>query len=329
MQVVLIDGRNACYKNAYVGRHLRSGDGEETGAIHGVLMGLQAIKHKMPDAKFVVVWDGLNTAHSWRNKLFPDYKSNRRGELPADVKALRASVNRQIGQIKTLFDAISVAQIEIAELEADDVVGILSEKCVARGWPVSIYSSDQDYLQLMPFGARIMPHASGNFIQERDIAAKWHCSSADLLKLRALLGDKSDGIPRAVSGVGPVAAARYIEAGVDPSVELFSTLPRQTRMEAERLESYWPTIHMNWCLMKIVRSCSDPALPASVVPQVVTATRRVLKELASTAPRSRESYDAMIALFAGMDLSSAMENRREIWRLQAVRDGNSQRAKIN
>jgi 5'-3' exonuclease len=288
-----------------------------------------ALKHRFANAKFVVAWDGMDTIHSWRNKLFPAYKSNRRGELPTEVKELRASVNRQIGQIKKLFDVIGVSQLEIPQLEADDVVGILTEKCAAHSWPVSVYSSDQDYLQLIPFGVDILISATGGYVREQDLFSKWRCGSGDLLKLRALLGDKSDGIPRAVPGVGPVAAARYIADGVDPSVEMFDALPRQVRMDAERLQSYWPTIHMNWRLMRIIRSCNDPELPAAVVPQVVTATRRMLKELAHSGDRCRDSYNEMVEIFANMDLSVAMDNRSQIWRLQVVKDCDVHHIKIN
>ena len=177
-------------------------------------------------------------------------------------------VGDQIKAIRKLFDAIGVTQIEIDRLEADDVIGILSEKCAAHSWPVTIYSNDQDYLQLMTFGVDILRSANEPKVTEKDVKSKWHCGSDKLLKLRALLGDVSDGIPRAVSGVGPVAAAHYIGYGVDSSIPSFNLLPRHVREHAQRLESYWPTIHMNYRLMRILRSCNDPEMPVDLMTHV-------------------------------------------------------------
>ena len=160
--------------------------------------------------------------------------------------------------------------------------------------------------------------ATGPVMKEIDIHNKWRCSSGDLLKLRAILGDHSDGIPRAVSGVGPVAAARYIEAGVDPALPAFADLERSTRLDSERLESYWATIHMNWRLMRILRSCNDHELERGVAMEALAATRRVLLELENPVKRVRAAYDSMLEIFADLDLSVAIENRQEIWRLQVV-----------
>lgn len=320
MQVILLDARNSMYRYAHTGRNLHASSGQQTGAIHGLLMGMLALKKRFTDCKFVVVWDGADTVNSWRGKIFPEYKANRLRGVTEEIKLLRASVTSQLNLAKDLFTVVGISQIEIARLEADDVIGILSEKCAGHSWPVSIYSNDQDYLQLMVHGVAILKGAVEPKVTERDIKAKWSCGIVDLLKLRALLGDQSDGIPRAVSGVGPVAAAHYINWGVDPSVRAFAGLPRAVREQAVRLESYWPTIHMNWRLMRILRSCSDPDMPQDMVQPVTVETRRVLKELSRPAVRESERYQALLRMFAEMDLSVAMENRHDIWRLQAVPD---------
>lgn len=318
MHVILIDGRNSLYRYAHTGKNLKAADGRATGGIHGLLSGMLALKHRYKDAKFVVVWDGDDTNNSWRNRLFPGYKSNRRTGMTEELAALRASVNVQLEAVKKILEGIGVSQCEVPQLEADDVVGILASKCMARRWQTTVYSSDQDYLQLMPFGVGILTMATGPMMKELDIRSKWRCSSDNLLKLRAILGDHSDGIPRAVSGVGPVAAARYIEAGVDPSQVSFADLDRSARMDSERLKSYWPVIHMNWRLMRILRSCNDHELERDVALAAVAEVRRVVAELDNPVQRVRAAYDEMLAIFADLDLSVAIENRQAIWRLQVV-----------
>jgi 5'-3' exonuclease len=318
MHVLIIDGRNALYRFAHVGKNLKAADGRDTGGVHGLLMGMLAMKRRFPDAKFVVVWDGGDINNSWRNKLFPDYKSNRRVGVTAELMVLRSSVNIQIDVVRKILDGIGVSQLEVAQLEADDMVGILSAKCMSHRWQTTVYSSDQDYLQLMPYGVGILPLATGPLVKELDIRQKWRCSSDNLLKLRAILGDHSDGIPRAVSGVGPVAAARYIDAGIDSSLPRFADLPQSARLDSERLKSYWPVIHMNWRLMRILRSCNDHELERDVALAAVAEVRRVVAELDNPVQRVRAAYDEMLAIFADLDLSVAIENRQAIWRLQVV-----------
>jgi len=318
MQIIVIDARNMCYKFGYVGKDLTSSTGERTGAIHGVLMGMSALKRHYPDAKFVVVWDGMDTNHTWRVGVFPEYKAARREPPSPEQAQLRASVLKQIVLIQQMLQAVGVVQIEVPRLEADDVIGILSEKLTARGWPVTVYSSDQDYLQLIPFGVMVITSASAMPVSAQAVQYKWKCQPEDLLKLRALLGDTSDGIPRAVSGVGPVAAAKYIALGVDPSVPNFDGLPRTVREQAERLRPSWPKIHQNWRLMKILRSCHDPDFPKELAGPVTVETRRVLRELAGPVDRDTALYERMLSQMAALDLHQAIANRREIWNLQTT-----------
>lgn len=318
MLVILVDGRNACYRFGWAGRSLHASDGSDTGAVHGMMLSLVGMKYRHPGAKFAVVWDGLKTRNSWRVKLFPDYKACRNENPSPEQQAIRKSVGAQIGIIKNLLDSAGVPQIEIDELEADDVIGILSEKCQSRGWSVSIYSNDQDYLQLMPYGVSILTAASGAPISDRDVSGKWKCGCADLLKLRALLGDKSDGIPRPVSGVGPVAAAKYIACGVDPSLPRFEMMDRVVRQEAERLCAVWPRVHLTWRLMRILRYANDPEMPDVLATRTVVETRRVIRELSLPAARAREHYLEMIEIMSSMGLDSAIQNRGQIWNLNSV-----------
>ena len=89
-------------------------------------------------------------------------------------------------------------------------------------------------------------------------------------------------------------------------------------MDSERLESYWATIHMNWRLMRILRSCNDHELERDVALEALAETRRVVVELENPVQRVRAAYDSMLQTFADLDLSVAIEHRRDIWNLQTV-----------
>lgn len=320
MRIICCDARNALYRFGWTGKTLKADSGQDTGALHGLLGGLLALKRRFADAKFVVVWDGELAHQSWRDSLFPEYRANRRGEITDQVRALRASVNSQVKIAKRLLTVIGVSQIEVPEMEADDLIGIMTEKCAARGWQVAVYSSDQDYLQLMAFGVSVFTSAAGAAVRESDVMRKWRVGTDRLLAVRAMLGDKSDGIPHAVSGVGPVAAASYIQRGVDPSISNFDDMPRAVREDCMRLRAAWDRVHRNWRLMRILRSCTDSELPAELQTHLTRETRRVLKELASTPGSLTADYQEFLSLTGSLDMLQAIANRAELWRLQQVRD---------
>jgi|GEM_PF-4184248 len=319
MIVVLIDGRNSMFRFGWVGRNLSSASGVDTGALHGLLGGMQALKRRFPTCRFVVCWDGKRNYDGWRAKIFPGYKANRRPEsITAEQQAVRAKISAQIGNVKKLLTLIGVSQIEIPELEADDVVGVLSDKLISSGHQSYIFSNDQDYFQMVARGAKILYATGQPFIEEKHIRYKFRCSAADVLKVRALIGDKSDGIPRAVPGVGPISAAKYVEAGIDPSVSSFADLPRTARENAARIERYWSTVHLNWRLMRILSSCSDHELDPALSARFSLETRRVLKELRASIQHKKSDYELFLKMLAELDMREALSERHNIWHLQTI-----------
>ena len=316
MKVFLINGQNALYRFQWVGKNLHAANGQSTGGIHGMLTGMMVIKRRHPGARFVVAWDGIAARQSWRSAIYPDYKKRRDENPSEDLKALREAVLAQMKATKAMLTAVGIPQIEIDELEADDVIGVMADACLRSGWEVVVYSSDKDYQQLMCDGVKILVSASGAFLTENDVRSKFRCGSADLLKVRAFLGDPSDCIPRAVPGVGPVAAARYVAAGVDPSERHFNDLPQSVRLGAQRIEPYWKVLHRNYRLMRIMRNVED--LPSAYTVETVELKEKTLmagRALQKPPARSEDRYEKVLAMCGEMNLMSVLENRHELWRL--------------
>lgn len=318
MKVVCIDARNALYRYAHTGRNLHARSGQDTGAVHGLLQGMLAIKKRMPDAKFVVVWDGKDADKSWRHRIFPEYKANRKVKPSPELVALRASVNSQIGIVRELFDGIDVCQADVNELEADDLVAMIAYGVAIDHGEAFIYSSDQDYHQMLAHGVGILTGATDPPLRGVDVRRKWGVELGSILKLRALLGDKSDGIPRAVPGVGPVSGRKYILGGVDPAEPNFGDLPRHVRFDCPRVGQYWPVVHRNWQLMRLVMVPEDGRLNAAESAAAAAEVERVGWVLGRPVQRDVAAYERVLRRFAELDLSVAIENRAAIWNLQTV-----------
>jgi 5'-3' exonuclease len=319
MQVVLVDAKNAIHRYGWVGRQLTSESGQPTGAILGLLNCLTSFSRKLHNVKFIACWDGVNSRQSWRAKLFPAYKQDRINRVltPQQVKdKKKMDLVWQMRKVKELFDLLGIVQIEDVDTEADDLVSIIAESVKTQNGKPLVYTNDHDYLQLLARGITVVSSSSQPPWGEKMIQAKFRCGKADVLKVRALLGDKSDGIPRAVPGVGEVAAAKYVAMGVDPALVKFAQLPQAVRLQAPRLEQHWETVHMNYRLMRLPKHCNDVEIPAEVGQRLTKEVRRVMKELHAPITRNRADYAKFLGILTEFGLLSSITNRNELWAVQ-------------
>jgi 5'-3' exonuclease len=316
MTVIFLDAKNAIYRYGWTQRNLTDDSGRGTGAISGLLDCLLSFSKRFHDVKFVACWDGIRSRQSWRATLFPDYKRSRIAQAITPEKELELA-NRlwQVRKLHELFALLGIVQIEDPDTEADDLIGILAERVRGAGYPSVVYTNDQDYWQLLSRGVSVMASV-GTPLTDRHIRAKFHCDKIDLLKVRALLGDKSDGIPRAVPGVGEVSAAKYVAMGVDPSLPDFAEMPLRVRLQVARFEQHWPTVHMNYRLMRIPKDYMDVEIPLAVRKRLAKDTTRVMTELRASTARSRKDYARFLALLTELGLLSVVSNRNELWAVQ-------------
>jgi DNA polymerase I len=153
-------------------------------------------------AECVVCFDG---ADAWSGRLDVDasYKANRSYEN-ADL-----SFMGWLPEIRAALDCVGIANVEIADSEADDVIATLTVR--AAGRPVRIYSTDRDYYQLVSDTTMVVGPRTG-LIDERHIIDRYGVTPAQWCDFRALAGDPSDGIP-GLPGVGMTRAAAMLAGG--------------------------------------------------------------------------------------------------------------------
>ncbi len=309
MTVVLIDAKNALYRFGYSFAGLQSSSGVKTGAIFGLFQVLLRLKKKYPDARFVMVWDG--PGKGWRYKLFPQYKGNRKKEKSPEIMA----VLEQIPTVERLTELIGIPQICIPRMEADDIIGLLAMRCLKRGWKPVVYSSDKDFMQLMHRGVKVIRDVDKtNKLapeSERSVMAKFGCSPEMVLQVRAIAGDKSDGIPNPVPGIGPKKASKLIEAGLCPSDEV-NTLPIKG---AEELQAKWEHVHRNYRIMSILTSTRHELEPEDGLTTRL-GVLRVVMALRGRCKPSKVRYRQFVAVLQELEMADALASRHELWRLQ-------------
>ena len=149
-------------------------------------------RHRQQYGEIVICTDGFK---NWRRQAFPPYKHKRkdaRKESKMDWNELFRITNLVLEEIK---ENMPYKVVEVEEVEADDIIGVLCEDSqeFGRGGNILIISSDKDFVQLQKYN---------NVSQYSPMKKKMIKEPLPRKQLmeRILKGDTSDGVPNVLSG---------------------------------------------------------------------------------------------------------------------------------
>jgi DNA polymerase-1 len=198
--VALVDGSNYLYRAFYAIPALTNSKGFPTNAIYGFTnMLLKLLRDIKPDY-IVIAFDvkGPTTRH----EEFTDYKATRK-PMPDDLSP-------QIPFIKDIIRGFSIPVIEKQGTEADDIIGVLSERASKKGWRTVIVSGDKDLMQLVNENVTMVDTMKDKTYDVEAVKERFGVGPDKVVEILGLMGDTSDNIP-GVPGVGPKTAQRLIE----------------------------------------------------------------------------------------------------------------------
>ena len=142
------------------------------------------------------------------------YKATRKLNATDEQLGMRKIALRQVPELRRVLRVLGVPQFEVAGLEGDDLIGILTETILKRKLfeEVIIHSNDRDFYQLlMKKGVSVLN--GDRFIKVSDVLAEFGVDVKDWVKYRAIIGDSSDNIPNIFPGIGPVKRQEAFELG--------------------------------------------------------------------------------------------------------------------
>jgi len=222
-RVVLVDGTNALYRAFFAPMaDLRAPDGTPTKALLVFTnMLLKTLREEDP-AYCVVVFDARGK--TFRHEVYGDYKAGRDAQ-PEDLSA-------QIPLAREIVAALDLPMVEIPRFEADDVIATLV-RCAPPEAEISIVSTDRDLMQLVDDRVELLDGIRDRRYGPAEVEARFGVPPAQVLDLRALVGDKSDNIP-GVRGIGDKGAAQLIREWGDLETLLAHAdeIPAKGRREA-------------------------------------------------------------------------------------------------
>jgi DNA polymerase I len=255
----LVDGSAYIFRAYHRLPPLTNPAGTPVGAVYGYTTMLWKLAEDLHAAQgpthLAVILDA--GSKTFRNDMYEAYKANR----PPPPEDLRP----QFPLIRDATRAFSLACIEEAGLEADDLIASYTRAASAKGWDVTIVSSDKDLMQLVgegPGGSYVdMLDTMKNvrvFIPE--VIEKFGVTPDKVGDVLALMGDAVDNVP-GIRGVGPKTATKLIQENGD----LEAALANAPGMKAGKLrESLIAEADMARLSRRLVALKEDCALPIAL-----------------------------------------------------------------
>ena len=200
-RIWLIDGHHLAYRSYFAfgtTEKLSNSRGEPTQAVFGFLRTLLKLLRDDGDC-VVVVFDA--PAKTFRHESYAEYKAGR-AQAPDDFRP-------QLEHIKRIVDLMGLKRLQVAGVEADDVIGSLAKRAEREGYPVRIATADRDSFQLVSEHVQVVL-PDGTVITPERVREKYGVDVGQWVDYRALVGDSSDNLPGA-KGIGEKTAARLLQ----------------------------------------------------------------------------------------------------------------------
>jgi len=199
--LLLVDGSSYLYRAYHVPnlQRLTNAAGEPTGAAYGVINMLRSLITEYQPEHMAVVFDARGK--TFRHDMYQEYKANR-PSMPDDLAA-------QVEPLHALVRALGLPLLQVAGVEADDVIGTLAREATAQGIETVISTGDKDMAQLVSEHVTLVNTMSQTTMDSAGVEEKFGVPPGLIIDFLALTGDSSDNIP-GIPGVGPKTAANWL-----------------------------------------------------------------------------------------------------------------------
>ena len=246
-KLVLIDGNSLINRAFYAMPLLSTKDGIYTNGVFGFLtMFIKTLSEIKPD--YAAVAFDLK-APTFRHKMYDGYKATRK-PMPEELRP-------QIPLLKEVLSLMNIRIVEKEGFEADDIIGTLAK---SNNVQTVIITGDRDSFQLVDSTTEV--HFTKRGITDVDVLTldnfkeKTGLSPAQIIDLKALMGDASDNIP-GVSGIGEKTAKTLLEkyGSLDG---VYRNIDDVSGKLKEKLAAEKETAYLSYTLATIDTNCDLP-----------------------------------------------------------------------
>lgn len=228
MKLFLIDGHALIFKMyyAFLGRPMINSKGVDTSVLFGFTKYFLELLNREKPTHVAVSFDP--PGGTFRNELYPEYKSNRPPTPQLIIDALEP--------LTEIVQAMNIPVLMIPGFEADDVIGSMAKRSAGEGFDVYMVTPDKDFGQLIDkniFQYKPLKGAENDVIDIPKLRERYGIDRPEqIIDLLTICGDASDNVP-GVRGVGEKGASKLLQkyGTVEGVYEHLSELtPRQQEM---------------------------------------------------------------------------------------------------
>ena len=143
-KLLLIDGSSVAFRAFFALYNqidrFKNANGLHTNAVYGFNLMLSHLLERIQPTHVLVAFDAGKT--TFRTEMYADYKGGR-AKTPDEFR-------EQFPFIREQLDHLGICHYELAQYEADDIIGTLDKMAEASSVPfdVTIVSGDKDLIQL-------------------------------------------------------------------------------------------------------------------------------------------------------------------------------------
>ncbi|MCB7135565.1 5'-3' exonuclease [Cellulosimicrobium marinum] len=206
---------------------IKAPDGTPVNAVRGLLDMIATLVTDRRPRRLVACWDD-DWRPAFRVEAIPSYKAHRVAREVPGTTGVEEVPEKLVAQVPVIVDvlaALGVARVGVPGFEADDVIGTLTAREVARGAGsaaegdarVEVVTGDRDLFQLVDdaAGVRVLYPTKGvrnlDVVDQARLAERYGVGSGTAYAdMAALRGDPSDGLP-GVPGIGEKTAAALLD----------------------------------------------------------------------------------------------------------------------
>tara|TARA_R110000737_G_scaffold10690_1_gene26437 strand:+ start:373 stop:1338 length:966 start_codon:yes stop_codon:yes gene_type:complete len=210
-RVLLIDALNLFIRNYIVDPSL-STNGHPIGGAKGFIKSLQAVCRIIRPDLILVAWDGGSQK---RKSIDKNYKAGRKPvRLNRGIHNMTAgeqedNKNWQQERIIEYLNQMPILQSYVENVEADDIIALVSQSKVLSEHHKIILSSDKDFIQLCDDTTILYRPIQKEILNKKRILEQFEIHPTNFALARAIAGDKSDNLP-GVGGAGlPTVSKRF------------------------------------------------------------------------------------------------------------------------
>ena len=249
-RLILVDGSSYLFRAFHALPPLANSKGLNTGAAKGVIGMLKRLQADNPNDQLVVVFDAKGP--TFRNEIYSEYKANR-PPMPEELR-------EQIEPIHNVIRAMGLPLISISGVEADDVIGTLSEMATAEKRLVLISTGDKDMAQLVNDYVTLVNTMTQVVLDRDGVVEKFGVPPELIIDLLALMGDSVDNIP-GVAGVGEKTALALLQnlggiSDIYSQLDRVAELPiRGAKSLGEKLSASKEMAELSYVLATIKTDC--------------------------------------------------------------------------